>query len=523
MFPFLLLAFCLAMGIAVGLWLPLGLSPWWLLGATTAVLLLTLGLVLWRGDRTFRPSLITWRPLLQVAGLAVGTLLLGATLCQRQRRAAQVAWPTVARCWTVVVASENRTTERSVAVDAWVGEGDGVRLTRLYFFPDSAALRLGPGHVVRVEALMRQPKEWRRGTFSYRRHLLARGIHGTAYVPQGKWSLCSADEVERTLALSSLSALQRLRLRCLVWRHSLLLQSRTVAMDEADLSLLMAMTLGDKSRMKRRMMDDYSAAGASHVLALSGLHLSILACLLLMAIRQRRLLWLTSSLTVLLVWTFALLVGLSASVVRAATMVSLLALLQTGARQAKALNSLGAAALAMLALEPLSLLDAGLQLSFLSMLSILAFAPLLRRWLHPVEQRFVWSGRGRPLWFSALRMLLEFCFVSLVAQVGTAPLVAFHFGRLPLHFLLSSLLVIPMAYAILLLALLLVLLPWFRPWLLASLGWLAHTMNAGIGHIASWPYACIEGLRPQALTVVLLYALLGVVGAMVWNFFLIKD
>jgi competence protein ComEC len=286
--------------------------------------------------------------------------------------------------------------------------------------------------------------------------------------------------------------------------------------DEADIGLLMAMTLGDKSRLSRRLQDEYSATGASHVLALSGLHLGILACLLLLAVRHRRLLWFLCPLTILLVWAFALLAGLPDSVVRAATMVTLLTLFQTSARKAEAHNSLGLAALVMLAVQPLSLLDAGFQLSFLSVLSILALMPLLSWWFSPAEQRFALSGRCPPLWFAALKLLAGFCAVTLVAQIGTAPLVAYHFGRLPLHFLLSSFLVIPLSYSILLLSVLVVLLPWFRPWLMAGLSWLAHKMNAGIGHIASWPHACIEGLHPRALTVLLLYVLAVVVGAMVW-------
>lgn len=513
----MLLAFCLALGIAIGLWLPLGLSPWWTLGGTLLVSVLLLGLMVRRGARPFLLSSLSWRPLLQTLCLCVGVFLLGTTLCLHERRAADVAWPQDARAWTVVVASEPKATERSVSLDAWACEGDTLRQLRLYFFPDSAALSLSPGLVLRVEARIGAPREWRRGAFSLRRHLLSQGIQGTAYVPHDRWRLCHSDSTEHALALSSLSSVQRLRLRCLAWRHQLLQQWRGEAMDEADLSLLLAMTLGDRSQMKRKMQDDYSAAGASHVLALSGLHLGILACLLLLAIRQRRLLWLTCPLTILLVWTFALLVGLSSSVVRAAWMVSLMALLQTSARQTHPLNSLGMAAMAMLALEPLSLLDAGFQLSFLSVLSILLFVPLLSGWFHPAEQRYALSGRRPPLWFAALRMLSSFCFVTLAAQVGTAPLVAYYFGRLPLYFLPSSLLVIPMAYAILFVALLLVVLPWFRPWWVAALVWLAHTMNVGIGHIASWPHACIDGLHPQALTVVLLYVLVGVVGAVAYQ------
>ena len=341
MYPLLTLAFFMAAGIAVGLWLPVRLSPWWTLSASLVPLSVLSALALWRGERTFRLSHLNSRPLLYGVCLCLCVLLLGTTLCLHQRRRSLVALPTATSAWTVVVASEAKATERSMAVDALTRFGDRTLFLRLYFSPDSASASLSPGQVVRAEAHVGQPHEWRRGSYSHLRYMQARGYQGTAYIPKDKWNVCPTGASDSVCVLSSLSPFQRLRLRCLVWRHQLLQEWRDVSADEADLGLLMAMTLGDKSRLNRRLQDEYSATGASHVLALSGLHLGILACLLLLAVRHRRLLWFLCPLTILLVWAFALLTGLPDSVVRAATMVTLLTLFQTSARKAEALNSLG--------------------------------------------------------------------------------------------------------------------------------------------------------------------------------------
>lgn len=89
------------------------------------------------------------------------------------------------------------------------------------------------------------------------------------------------------------------------------------------LAVVSALTVGDKSDLTPELKATYSASGASHVLALSGLHIGILAGILTLLLYPLRLFplgrSLTGVLTVLLLWAFAFLSGLSASVVRAVT------------------------------------------------------------------------------------------------------------------------------------------------------------------------------------------------------------
>jgi competence protein ComEC len=200
-------------------------------------------------------------------------------------------------------------------------------------------------------------------------------------------------------------------------------------------------------------------------------------------------------LTVAAIWGFVLLVGLPVSVVRSAVMISAYALVSLAGHRRMSLNALALAALCILMVNPDSLFDVGFQLSFAAMLAILLLLPLVDK---QRIQRFLFD---RPL----LRWLWGLTTVSLAAQVGVAPLIAYYFGRFSTYFLLTNLIVIPAATAILCLALLALLLPATGVLLLQVTAWL----NAALTLIASrLPLASIEGLRPSALQTAMVYVII---------------
>ena len=206
------------------------------------------------------------------------------------------------------------------------------------------------------------------------------------------------------------------------------------------LAVVSALTVGDKSDLTPELKATYSASGASHVLALSGLHIGILAGILTLLLYPLRLFplgrSLTGVLTVLLLWAFAFLSGLSASVVRAVTMFSL----YVGASfflegRFSGFLSLSLAAFLMLLYRPFYLFDVSFQLSFLAVWGILLFYPVFSGWL--------------PAGYRRIRWLWNTLSVSMAAQLGTLPFVLFYFGAFPTYFLLANLLVTPLAVCIL--------------------------------------------------------------------------
>ncbi len=309
----------------------------------------------------------------------------------------------------------------------------------------------------------------------------------TCFVEADRWQTAR-------VSLNELSLTDRTRITFLKWRHHLLKRYHTTDASDDTYAVLAAMTLGDKSALSKELRDTYSVTGASHVLALSGLHLGILYMLLSTIMLQRgsrRKHLAVQVILVLTIWAFALLVGLPLSVVRSALMISIFALFSLGHRPHLSINLLALAAIIILLFSPTALFDIGFQLSFLSVFSILLFMPLLtKKSTNPIV-----SG----LW------------VSIAAQMGTAPLVAYYFGRFSTYFLLTNLIVLPLAYVILVGALIVMVLPVATPALL----WVVTLMNSMLALLTKLPMASLEGLQPSAVQVLLCYvAIFSLYGAL---------
>ena len=255
------------------------------------------------------------------------------------------------------------------------------------------------------------------------------------------------------------------------------------------------MALGDKSALTQDLRDVYAITGASHILALSGLHLSIIFMLLTLLFGGSRFFTLHSSLfTILCVWSFVFLVGMPVSVVRSATMLTVYALLSLGHRDKMSVNALAFTAILVLMVSPLSLFDIGFQMSYLSVFAILLMVPLSER-LFPV---------GYLMTHRVIRWLWGMVAVSCAAQIGVAPLVAYYFGRLPVYFLLTNFIVIPAATLILWLSPLVFLFPSLAYLLL----YIVSVLNTLLSTIASIPGACIDGLHPTKLQTTMTYVVI---------------
>ena len=259
-------------------------------------------------------------------------------------------------------------------------------------------------------------------------------------------------------------------------------------------AVLAAMSLGDKSALSRDVKDTYSVSGASHVLALSGLHLGIIYMLLSMFLPRRRWPALSQLLIVLMIWAFVFLVGMSVSVVRSAVMLTLYGLLSIGNREKMSINALAFTAIAMLMWNPAWLFDVGFQMSFMAVLAILLFVPLFDD-VFPAE--YLMEHR----W---LKWVWGMVTVSCSAQLGVAPLIAFYFGRFSTYFLLTNFIVVPAAMLILWLSIVVLVFPSLAYLLL----YIVQLLNAILLRITAIPGASIDGLHPSVLQVVLIYILI---------------
>ena len=262
-------------------------------------------------------------------------------------------------------------------------------------------------------------------------------------------------------------------------------------------AVVAAMSLGDKSQLTKNLRETYALTGASHILALSGLHLGIIYTLLSLLLNRRR--WQVASQVVIIVciWLFVFLVGMPASVVRSAVMLTVYALLSLGHRDKMSVNTLAFAVIVMLLFNPMALFDIGFQLSFMAVLAILLFYPLFER---------VWS-QSFYLNHRAFKWVWAMLAVSCAAQIGVAPLIAYYFGRFSNYFLLTNLVVIPAATLILYLSLVVLLIPSLAYLLIYTV----DILNCLLTWIATLPGASIEGLHPTLLQLSMVYVVIAAV------------
>jgi len=288
----------------------------------------------------------------------------------------------------------------------------------------------------------------------------------------------------------------RSRLFFLQQRERLLQRYRQQGLEGDAYAMVAAMTLGDRTAVDGRLRQTYNVSGASHVLALSGLHMGIIYALLSLLTIGRRWRFLSQVIIVLSIWAFVFLVGLPTSAVRAASMLTLYALLSLGYRDRLSLNALAFTAIVMLLVDPYLLFDVGFQMSYLAVLSILVWTPVMNGWLgDDVLQRHRW-----------LRWLWGLLTVSVAAQLGVAPLIAYYFGRFSTCFLLTNLVAIPGVTLILYLSLATLLWAPMAVPLTAVVGFMNRCLEA----ITRLPGASIEHLHPSGLQVSMVY-LLGLV------------
>ena len=382
----------------------------------------------------------------------------------------------------------------------------------LYLQQDSSASRLKSGDELLISARISPPLNNRNfDEFDYARFLMRKGISGTGYVASGKWTILSSSKPPLSSANPSISLRQDgmnnfdLKSTASSCRRNVVSLYQGLGFNGDELAVLSALTIGDKTELSDSVRESYSVAGASHILALSGLHIGLLYTMLffiLKPIARRGNIGrcVRSVFLLVLLWTFAFFTGLSPSVVRSVSMFSILAMADMVGREPLSLNTLAVAAWLMLFCNPAWLFDVGFQLSFLAVASIL----LIQK---PIYHLITVKNRiGKSVW--------GLMSVSIAAQIGTAPLVLFYFSRFSVHFLLTNLVVIPLITIILYAAVVMLLLTPFS-WLQIEVAGGVKKLLEGLNFFVRWveqlPYASIDGIwlyQSEVLGIYIVIALL---------------
>lgn len=204
-------------------------------------------------------------------------------------------------------------------------------------------------------------------------------------------------------------------------------------------AIIDALILGQRLELDKETIADYSNAGVIHILAISGLHISIIYFFIVFLLKPLKRVKLGAEIQLLIVlailWLFALLTGLPASVTRAVTLFSFISI-GNYFNQPKAIyNALAISAFLILLIKPNAIFDIGFQLSYAAVLSIVLFQPFYKK--------FYFSENKIAIYFT------DTILVSLAAQIGVLPLSLYYFNQLPLLFLLANLVIIPLSSLVL--------------------------------------------------------------------------
>ena len=256
--------------------------------------------------------------------------------------------------------------------------------------------------------------------FNYKHYLKKQGINQQVYITHQEILLLDESKV------SLLRFIDAFRVKI---QKSL----RRYHFTDDELAVMNALLLGQRQEISKQLSDNYSKAGAIHILAVSGLHVGVILLILsfilkpLERVNNGKLIKLV--LVILSLWFFAILAGFSASVIRAVTMFSAIALGQFFNKRNAVEHSLIFSMFIILLWKPLFLFDVGFQLSYTAVFGIIWIQPVLYQLWKP---NFFIVDKGWQL-----------ITVSVAAQLGVLPISLFYFHQFPALFFISNLIIIP--------------------------------------------------------------------------------
>lgn len=278
--------------------------------------------------------------------------------------------------------------------------------------------------------------------------------------------------------------------------------------DTASHSVVEGMVVGSRHSMPPSLRANYSATGLSHILAVSGLHLGIIALVISLLLTPLKLLTyghiVADVLTVALLWLFVVISGATPSVVRAALMFSTLILVKNSTGLYNPINALACAILLMLCYNPQWLYDISFQLSVLAVVGIVAWgAPVVR------------SIKVKNPLFSALTSTLV---IGIVATLWTLPVVSATFGSIPIIGVIATPVALITAYAIVGCGVIVLILPHplSHPFAICA-EWLASVQNMVVERFSALPFANIQ-YSFSATEITIYYTLFVVATLLIWSY-----
>lgn len=319
--------------------------------------------------------------------------------------------------------------------EAFLVDKDVNRLVSTLLTFDTCDVAFKKGDFIAFPASLKSTENDETVGFNYDTYLRKKGVEATAMVK--RYEILNS---ERGFSLETLASEINQDLKNAIAKVNV--NSVNVSEEEKDArNLIVAITLGDKTEMDDGLKDAYSKAGASHLLAVSGLHVGIIILivetLVGLAIHPKKRPYLFATVLLAIIWGYAFLTGLAASVVRTSLMYSVYRVALLVFSKPCPINVVSFTAFAMLVYNPFNIFDLGFQLSFSAVYSILLFGqPVVRKfedWIPKVK--FLNKLRGYVIGSVA---------ISIAAQILTTPIILLIFHTIPILSIASSLVTIPL-------------------------------------------------------------------------------
>ena len=356
----------------------------------------------------------------------------------------------------------------------------------VYLRKDSLSLKLLPGDEISVNCFFNKvysPKNPHQ--FNYSKYLQSKQIEYSAFVTNwtfigSSWTLKRFSTIVRNRCIQSFSE---------------------SGLKSNELAIASALTFGYKDELNQFVKGVFSKTGAMHVLAVSGLHVGIVFLLISSLFKFLKISQsfkiIQQLILIFFVWVYAIITGLSPSVLRAATMLTFFSIAEVFNKSTNIYNILACSAIFLLSIDPFLISDIGFQLSFFAVFGII--------YLYPIIFNLIFLNNY------ILKKIWSIICVSISAQIATFPLSIYYFHQFPNFFLLSNLLVIPLVFILLIIGLSIIVFNFF-PYLSIFLGKIltiiiSFIVNA-LSLIESIPCSLTEGLFISVFETFMIYLLI---------------
>lgn len=345
-----------------------------------------------------------------------------------------------------------------------------------YFPKSDSAFALHYGDLIAIPAPIREvtpplnPEE-----FDYKAYLARKGITGQVYMKDDDWMDLQTNDANPIYAFSYR------------FRDILLASLQRSGLSDDEYGVAAAILLGYDDNLADEVRKNYVAAGSMHILCVSGMHVGIiylLASFLLGFLNRKK--WqktLKQLLLLALIWFYALIAGLSPSILRASLMISFVIIGEMIRRKGFIINSIAASAFILLCINPNNLFEIGFLLSYAAVMGIVVLQRPIYNLLY-VKNKL-------------LDKAWQITTVALAAQIATIPFTLFYFHQFTSYFWLSNLFLTPISFVVVISGMVLLLVSWI-PYLNTLVGYLVwgavYVMNWVVAKIESIPYSIVKGL-----------------------------